>query len=158
MSGTDWGSLIDESNKRPVWEGDLELGDGLHSLWWQCWDTGRMDVGVRCNVTTAVIKRRGWDPENAGDEVVALQRELVAGMAGSLVSPALERAEHDWSCEVKMPVVTERETRTPYWHVQSKVVVRCSVARELELLINAVNRFALDAGWDGKTWAERRRR
>lgn len=160
---TDWGSLLDEAEKTPIWAGDMEIGDDLHSLWWQTWDTGRMDIGVRCNLSPIAIKRRGWDDETAERETVDLQRGIVAGMVGSLVAPALEKAKADWSAEVKMPVVTEKESRggRPYWHIQGKVVVRCSVAKELELLINAMNRYALDSGWDGLTsgqrWARSRR-
>jgi hypothetical protein len=152
--------LIDESNKRPIWEGDFELGGGgVNSFWWQTWDTGRMDVGLRANITVAMIKRMGWkDEEEADTAVTSVQRELIPGMVGSLVAPALSGAEGDWSVEVKMPEVVEKETKgsgRPYWVVSGKLVVRCSVAKELELLINAVNRFALDSGWDGKTGRER---
>jgi hypothetical protein len=164
MGVTDWGSLVDESRKVPIWEGDFELADEINTFWWQTWDTGRMDVGLRANISTVKIRRMGWkSDEDVERAVTKPQGALVAGMVGSLVAPALESAAADWSVEVKMPEVVEKETASgrPFWVSGGKVVVRCSVAKELELLINAVNRFALDSGWDGKTgrerWATRKR-
>lgn len=116
-------------------------------MWWRCWDTARFDIGA-----SAVVARSSSEEEV--DEAKEVCGTLVRAAFTELVAPAFGGGGVDWSCEYKTPVGEARRTRSgsgrEFWSVTSKLIVRTPVGRDLEPLLNAVNKFAVSLGWDGK--------
>jgi len=154
VSSVNWDSVLDAAAGKPIWDGwvmmpvgELKSNGGLRwytTLWWQVWDSARMDIGF----TSSAASTDDVD-DDAASEQHKLVRELTSGLVSEMIVPLYAVSEHDWKLERTAGIAelaASRSTGRPRMKVASKVVVRVPEGRELEPLMNAVLDFGKGYG------------
>jgi hypothetical protein len=122
-AGEDWEELLSVAGSEPIWKGavPVTVEKVRYAFWWRVWETARMDLG--------------WTA-GAGAEDARLAT-LLWGTVRELVVPSFEPGA-SFTLEVKGV-----HEAMPGRHT-TKAVVRVGNGRELEPLMNAVQRFATE--------------